>query len=182
MLIRFSEKTELMGCFFEEGETYDVQERLATKYCTQMGIAIPVEAADEGKEILPNPMADYKFPEPRKRREESRKRGKRSFPSSRVAPTEPATAASEEPPKKTPPPEAKPEAAQEAPEKETEAEVEEPVNEDPAYAVKGRGGPWFDVIDTALGTAMNEKPLKKADAEELMNALISETTSATDGE
>jgi len=73
-------------------------------------------------------------------------------------------------------------AAKPAPEPEPEVEeVETLVNEDdptpPAYELESKGGPWFNVVDVLTGESVNDRALKKADAEELLNELNSDTGS-----
>jgi len=60
------------------------------------------------------------------------------------------------------------------PEPEPEAEEEatpEPEEAAPTYEVKHRGGPWYDVVDTLTGEAVNETALKSDDAKALLNEL-----------
>jgi len=129
-LILFKETTELFEYTFEEGTAYDVQERLAVKYCKQMGIAVPVDSAEN---VQPNPMADYKFDQPKA-----------------------ATVK-----------EAKPAPVPVVEKEETEPEVK------CSYELKNRGkSPWFDVINVDTGEMVNPKPLRKSDAEALLNELV----------
>ncbi len=49
---------------------------------------------------------------------------------------------------------------------------EDSYNEPMEYSLKRAGGPWFDVVD-AHGKAINEKRLRKEQAEELLKELVS---------
>lgn len=51
-------------------------------------------------------------------------------------------------------------------------EMPEPIQiQEPLYEVKSRGGGWYDVINLVSGKAMNEKGMRKEDAEQLKETL-----------
>ena len=125
---------------------YEVPEGLAVKFCSQMGVAVLVESAED---VQPNPSAEIHDSEGRTIR-----------------------------------PGATPESA---PEPTPEATPEVPVDrggnpldtdEAPAarYKLKGRGGPWFSVIDTSTGEDMPGKPMRKSAAEKMIDELANQDT------
>ena len=61
-----------------------------------------------------------------------------------------------------------------------EADESEEVDDAPApvYKLQGKGGPWFDVVNIETKEKANDKPLRKSDAEKLLNELTSDTGSA----
>ena len=65
-------------------------------------------------------------------------------------------------------PEAAPEPAVEAAEEVTD---EAPA---PRYELKGRGGPWFILVDTSTGEELPGKPMRKRDAERKIDELANQ--------
>lgn len=49
-------------------------------------------------------------------------------------------------------------------------------DETPRYELKGRGGPWFVIVDTSTGEELPGKPLRKSDAEKLISELANQDT------
>ena len=71
-----------------------------------------------------------------------------------------------------------PVAEAEAPEVEVGA-MDEPAT--PRYALKGRGGPWFILVDTSTGKELLGKPMRKRDAEKMIDELANQDIQSTDG-
>lgn len=61
-------------------------------------------------------------------------------------------------------------------EEEATEEVAEEAPDAPRYELKGRGGPWFVVVDTTTGKELPGKPLRKSDAEKLISELANQDT------
>ena len=118
-----------------------------------MGVAVLVES---GEDVRPNPSADIYDSE-----------GCLIRPGATPAPKEPEVA---------------PEVPVDRGGNPLEADAPEEVDDapDPAYELQGKGGPWFDVVNVETKEAANKKPLRKSDAEKLLNELASNTGSAAE--
>ena len=68
----------------------------------------------------------------------------------------------------TPAPEAAPEPAVETSEEVTDEAAA------PRYELKGRGGPWFILVDTSTGEELPGKPMRKRDAERKIDELANQ--------
>jgi hypothetical protein len=153
-LILFSKSTPFMDKYhYEAGVTYEVPERLQVKFCSQMGVAVEVQEED-AVDVQPNPSAELYDGEELVVRDESA-----------PAPTEP---------------EAAPEGPVDRGGNPLDADESEEVDTqpDPLYELQGKGGPWFDVVNIKTKEKANKKPLRKSDAEKLLNELASNTGSA----
>lgn len=142
---------------FENGKVYEVQERIAIKYCDVQGIAARLKSLEEGDVISPNPAAELVFAEPIKRVEP---------PRASVSKVVDVVIEEESP----------------EPEPEVEEVAEEVVEETaPTYEVRHRGGPWYDVVDTLTGEPNNATALRIDDAKALLNELVNESDESTGG-
>ena len=150
-LILFTKDTTFMDRYvYKSGTTYEVPERLRVKFCNQVGVATEVQKED-GVEVQPNPSAEMYDGE--------------DLVSASAKPAPKPEVASEPEP---------------APKPEVASEPEPAPSVDLLYELKKKGGPWWNVVDIAIGTEMNDKPLKKADAEVLLAKLNANTGSSED--
>ena len=74
-----------------------------------------------------------------------------------------------------------PEAAPEVPEDRGGNPLDTDETAAPRYALKGRGGPWFILIDTSTGKELPGKPMRKRDAEKMIDELANQDIQSTDG-